>query len=64
MQARNKYLGVARQMKEYEDTKYAQWQEHVTVILPGLLKRNLLTKPDVIPIKSEIQGESEKISEC
>ncbi|XP_071826175.1 dynein axonemal heavy chain 10-like isoform X2 [Apostichopus japonicus] len=60
--ARNKYLGVARQMKEYEDKKYDHWQEHVTAILPGLLKRNLLTKPDVIPIKGEVQGQDGKIN--
>ncbi|PIK48528.1 putative dynein heavy chain 10, axonemal isoform X3 [Apostichopus japonicus] len=61
-EARNKYLGVARQMKEYEDKKYDHWQEHVTAILPGLLKRNLLTKPDVIPIKGEVQGQDGKIN--
>lgn len=49
-------------MKEYEDKKYDHWQEHVTAILPGLLKRNLLTKPDVIPIKGEVQGQDGKIS--
>lgn len=32
-------------MKEYEDRKYKVWREHVEVILPGLLKRNLLTRP-------------------
>nr|XP_054773560.1 dynein axonemal heavy chain 10-like [Lytechinus pictus] len=48
--ARTKYLGVARQMKEYEDKKYKVWREHVEVILPGLLKRNLLTRPqDQLP---------------
>ena len=50
MQARNKYLGVARQMKEYEDKKYKLWRDNVEVILPGLLKRNLLTRPqDQLP---------------
>ncbi|XP_071945421.1 dynein axonemal heavy chain 10-like [Antedon mediterranea] len=43
--ARSKYLGVAKQMKEYEDKKYEVWREHVESILPGLLKRNLLAKP-------------------
>ncbi|XP_033627732.1 dynein heavy chain 10, axonemal-like [Asterias rubens] len=52
--ARSKYLGVARQMREYEEKKYEQWREYVEGILPGLLKRNLLTKPTatmaIIPV--------------
>ena len=32
-------------MKEYEDEKYEEWVENVENILPGLLKRNLLTTP-------------------
>ena len=47
-QARAKYLSVARQMKEYEDTRYAQWRERVEAVLPGLLKRNLLVKPPAV----------------
>ena len=45
MQARNKYLTVARQMKEFEDKKYDAWREATEGILPSLLKRNLLAKP-------------------
>ncbi|XP_072163343.1 dynein axonemal heavy chain 10-like [Diadema setosum] len=53
--ARTKYLGVARQMKEYEDKKYEQWRDHVSMILPGLLKRNLLTRPqDQMPTGAKI----------
>lgn len=48
VQARAKYLSVARQMKEYEDQKYAQWREHVEQVLPGLLKRNLLVRPPAV----------------
>ena len=54
MKARSKYLGVARQMREYEEKKYEQWREYVEGILLGLLKRNLLTKPTatmaIIPV--------------
>ena len=32
-------------MREYEEKKYEQWRDYVEGILPGLLKRNLLTKP-------------------
>lgn len=48
LQAKTKYVLAARQMKEYEDAKYAQWLEHVEIILPGLLKRNLLVIPPTI----------------
>nr|XP_026696380.1 dynein heavy chain 10, axonemal isoform X1 [Ciona intestinalis]XP_026696381.1 dynein heavy chain 10, axonemal isoform X2 [Ciona intestinalis] len=43
--AKAKYLLVARQMKDYEDTKYQQWLEYVDGALPSLLKRNLLVHP-------------------
>jgi dynein heavy chain len=32
-------------MKQYEDSRYEQWREHVEQILPSLLKRNLIIKP-------------------
>ena len=32
-------------MKAFEDDLYEQWREHVSQILPGLLKRNLIIKP-------------------
>ena len=40
-----KYVLAARQMKDYEDELYDEWLEHVENVLPGLLKRNLLTVP-------------------
>ncbi|XP_021370512.1 dynein heavy chain 10, axonemal-like isoform X1 [Mizuhopecten yessoensis] len=43
--ARAKYLSVAKQMKQYEDQKYEAWKDNVELILPSLLKRNLLVKP-------------------
>lgn len=51
-------------MKEYEDKKYEQWAEHVSAILPSLLKRNLLIKPDVIPTKNDLQGEDGRNFNC
>jgi len=47
VQARAKYLSVAKQMKAYEDVQYAQWHHEVESNLPSLLKRNLLAKPEV-----------------
>jgi len=32
-------------MKDFEDQTYKAWNDHVENLLPGLLKRNLLTKP-------------------
>ena len=46
---REKYLTVARQMKEYEDKKSKEWIDAVEVQLPGYLKRNLLSQPDTTP---------------
>merc|ERR1712096_26157 len=43
-QARATYLSVARQMKQYEDAKYANWLKEVESTLPSLLRRNLLVK--------------------
>ncbi|KAM4707116.1 dynein axonemal heavy chain 10 [Discoglossus pictus] len=42
--AKNKYLEIARKMKEYEDKKYEVWKENTDQILPALLKRSLLVK--------------------
>lgn len=33
-------------MKAYEDWLYEQWRENVQVVLPVLLKHNLLVKPE------------------
>ena len=43
--ARAKYLSVAKQMKAFEDHLYEEWKTQVEIVLPGLLKRNLLVKP-------------------
>ncbi len=51
-QARAKYLSVAKQMKAFEDRLYEEWKTRVEVILPGLLKRNLLVKPTDQPTAS------------
>jgi len=45
VQARAKYLSVAKQMKAYEDKLYEAWKDNVEMVLPSLLKRNLLIKP-------------------
>lgn len=34
-------------MKAYEDRLYEQWREQVEAILPSLLKRNVLVKPQI-----------------
>ena len=31
-------------MKEYEDTHYERWIEHVEAVLPGLMKHTVLVK--------------------
>lgn len=33
-------------MRAYEDQLYEQWRQQVEAVLPSLLKRNLLSKPD------------------
>ncbi len=33
-------------MKAYEDHLYEQWRDNVEQVLPSLLKRNLLIKPE------------------
>ena len=48
-QARQKYLTVARTMKEYEDTHYERWLEHVEAVLPGLMKHTVLVKVSSTP---------------
>ena len=37
-------MTVAKQMKSFEDTIYANWKAEVENKLPGLLKHNLLCK--------------------
>lgn len=41
---KQKYLEVAKRMKEYEDMKYDQWREITEESLPLLLKKTLLAK--------------------
>jgi len=36
-------------MKEYEDTHYERWIEHVEVVLPGLMKHTVLVKVSSTP---------------
>jgi len=36
-------------MKEYEDTHYERWMEHVEAILPGLMKHTVLVKISPTP---------------
>ena len=45
IQASKRYLSVARSMKRYEDELYEDWMDTVASILPGLLKKTVLTKP-------------------
>uniref|UniRef100_A0A8D2LCC4 Dynein axonemal heavy chain 10 n=1 Tax=Varanus komodoensis TaxID=61221 RepID=A0A8D2LCC4_VARKO len=51
-EVKQKYLEVAKRMKEYEDMKYDQWRENTEEKLPILLKKTLLTprsdEPDVV----------------
>ncbi|NWT78846.1 DYH10 protein, partial [Lanius ludovicianus] len=42
-EVKQKYLQVAKKMKEYEDQKYHQWRERTEQMLPLLLKDTLLT---------------------
>jgi len=37
-------------MKAYEDLLFEQWRVQVDSILPQLLKRNLLSKPETTPV--------------
>lgn len=43
---------VARGIKEYEDGLYHQWVETINSVLPSLLKRPLLTKPELLGAES------------
>lgn len=36
-------------MKEYEDTHYEKWLEHVEAVLPGLMKHTVLVKVSPTP---------------
>ncbi|CAH1233746.1 DNAH10 [Branchiostoma lanceolatum] len=56
-QARMRYLTVAKEMKVFEDEKYAAWREQVEQVLPGFLKKNLLAKPQ--QTEEEAQGKEE-----
>lgn len=43
-QVKQKYLEVAKRMKEYEDVKYDQWRNATEERLPILLKKTLLAR--------------------
>ena len=43
--SRGHYLSVAKQMKAYEDNLYEMWKANTEMVLPVLLKHNLLVKP-------------------
>ncbi|XP_015274779.1 PREDICTED: dynein heavy chain 10, axonemal [Gekko japonicus] len=43
-EVKQRYLEVAKKMKEYEDLKYDQWREATEETLPVLLKKTLLAK--------------------
>uniref|UniRef100_A0A8C4WLB8 Dynein axonemal heavy chain 10 n=1 Tax=Gopherus evgoodei TaxID=1825980 RepID=A0A8C4WLB8_9SAUR len=43
-EVKQKYLEVARRMKEYEDLKYDHWRDWTEQMLPVLLKKTLLAK--------------------
>ena len=36
-------------MKEYEDTHYERWIEHVEAVLPGLMKHTVLVRVTTTP---------------
>ena len=44
-------------MKLYEDNLYAQWTQNTNQVLPNLLKRNLLVKPQDRPQTQQGDGE-------
>ncbi|NXA03995.1 DYH10 protein, partial [Sapayoa aenigma] len=46
-EVKQKYLQVAKKMKEYEDQKYSQWRVRTEQMLPLLLKDHLLTVSSV-----------------
>lgn len=43
-------------MKEFEDHKYSIWIETVENLLPGYLKRNLLTKASPPPTAGNVEA--------
>lgn len=53
---RAEYLQVAKGMKAYEDQQFELWRQKVEELLPGLLKRNLLTKTQ--PLYEQAPGSS------
>lgn len=53
---RAEYLQVAKGMKAYEDQQFELWRQKVEDQLPGLLKRNLLTKTQ--PLHEQPPGSS------
>ena len=62
--AKNKYLVVARAMKEYEDQLYQNWVEHQDLHLASYLKRTILRTGDseLTPDKPEVAVESHELS--
>ncbi|XP_066466098.1 dynein axonemal heavy chain 10 [Tiliqua scincoides] len=56
-EVKQKYLEIAKRMKEYEDMKYDQWRENTEDTLPILLKKTLLAK--VHPSGAIIQANPE-----
>ncbi|XP_054851851.1 dynein axonemal heavy chain 10 [Eublepharis macularius] len=43
-EVKQRYLEVAKRMKEYEDQKYDQWRDATEEVLPILLKKTLLAR--------------------
>lgn len=66
LQARAKYLSVARQMKFFEDQRYEEWRQNVEQHLPSLLKRNLLIKPHhaAEEMRAAAQKEADEAGMC
>ncbi|XP_044296574.1 dynein axonemal heavy chain 10 isoform X1 [Varanus komodoensis] len=60
-EVKQKYLEVAKRMKEYEDMKYDQWRENTEEKLPILLKKTLLAK--VHPSGAVIQANLESLEQ-
>ncbi|NWV46722.1 DYH10 protein, partial [Daphoenositta chrysoptera] len=52
-EAKQKYLQVAKKMKEYEDQKYHQWRDRTEHVLPLLLKDTLLTVVTEEPVTTK-----------
>ncbi|XP_062814743.1 dynein axonemal heavy chain 10 isoform X2 [Anolis carolinensis] len=60
-EVKQKYLEVAKKMKEYEDQKYELWRETTEEKLPLLLKKTLLAK--VHPSGAIIQSNPESLEQ-